>query len=378
MRSLRIDRKAAVYVLALVIIALAAPLTAGTLAAHAPRQSGLPLVLTGSVGAGHLRGSGVELRGSIDPNGEATTYYFQYGPTVAYGEQTPTASLPVGTTRVKVNQAVTGLEPGDHYRLVAMNGHGPADGQDRTYFAVSTKKTTPGSKKTRLRFTLSRPPATGRPLGSSFSVDGALLGPGAANHPIVLQASSYPYRAAYTTVGAPRTTDSAGRFSFFVASLTRNTKYRVATLDSQLVYSPVITELAAVHVTFHARSATHGGLVRLYGTVSPAEAGATVFFQLQRLPKTRVNKAPKSEKAEERAEERAEEASEEPQFATKFSAPVKRATKTISRFSSVVAIRLEGTYRAYVEVPKGPLASGYSKSIPLHASAKKRGRRSSG
>ena len=310
-------------------------------------------------GVGRARGSVVELQGAIDPKDEATTYYFQYGPTTAYGAQTTPASLPAGTAKVKVSQSATGLQLGYHYRLVASNGHGTKVGQDRAYTAKSSL----------LKVTISRPPAAGYPVGSSLSITGSLTGVGVAGQQVVLQASPYPYRAAFATVGAPQSSNSAGRFSFSVAKLSASTQYRVATLGTRPAYSSVITELATVRVTFHVRTAAHGGLVRLYGTVSPAAPGATVIFELQKTAKRLRLRAPSSEKAQERAEELAEM----PQFSAKFSATVKHATKTVSRFSTAVSIREAGHYRAFVQVRRGPLASGSSATILVQATVKKKG-----
>jgi hypothetical protein len=326
------------------------------------KPSGLPSVSTG--GVGRARGSVVELEGTIDPKDEATTYYFQYGPTTAYGAQTSPASLPVGTAKVKVSQSVTGLQLGYHYRLVASNGHGTKNGQDRTYTAKSSL----------LKVTISRAPVAGHVVGSSLSITGALTGVGVAGQQVVLQASPYPYRAAFSTVGTPQSTNSAGRFSFSVAKLSASTQYRVAMLGTRPSYSPVITELATVLVTFHVRTAVHGGLVRLYGTVSPTQPGATVIFELQKTAKRLRLRAPSSEKAQERAEELAEM----PQFSAKFSTTAKRATKTLSRFSTAVSIRQAGHYRAFVQVRRGPLASGSSTTILLRATVKKKSASSKG
>ena len=327
------------------------------------KQSGLPSV---STGAGHPRGAGVELEGTIDPNGEAvTSYYFQYGPTTAYGAQTTPAALPAGTTKVKVGQIAAGLQAGYHYRLVATNNHGTKDGRDRTY----TLKTTG-----RLKITLVRPRAAGQVVGSAITIEGALSGTGVADHDVVLQASPYPYKTAFTTVGAPQRTNSAGRFSMHVAHLTQSTRFQVVTIEPRPAYSPMITELATVRVTLHFRSAPHSkGLVRLYGTVSPAKTGAHVLFQLQKAARHPRVRIPRSE----RAEERAEEAAEAPRFVTKFSTTLKRATKTMSRFSAVVSIRQAGSYRAFVALPPGPLAPGASTSVTLQAAPKKRDRRKS-
>ena len=352
------------------------PTTPTKEAGTTPKRSELP---TASTGGAHAHGSTVELAGTINPRGEATSYYFQYGPTSAYGSQTPTASLPAGTVKVRVTQPVTGLQPGYHYRLVVTGARGATvDGHDHTY-APATKKrtTTPNKAAQRLKFTIGNPPPEGQPVGSAITIAGSLSGLGAAGHQVVLQSDPYPFDGVFTTV-AVQSASTGGRFSFYVAHLTRNTRFRVLAPGSAPTYSSVITELATVRVTFHVRSAPHGGLARLYGTVSPAVAGAVVFFQLQRTarPKHLRAKIFKSEKAEEKAQEKAEEKAETLVYATVFKEPVKHATRTMSRFSSVLSIRKAGVYRAYVVVPAGPLASGYSTSLTLRATtAQKKGKR---
>jgi hypothetical protein len=59
-------------------------------------------------------------------------------------------------------------------------------------------------------------------------------------------------------------------------------------------------------------------------------------------------------------------------FVTQDSTVVKRATKTLSRFSSIVSIRHGGRYRAFVVVRPGPTVSGFSQSIVLHAAPSRR------
>ena len=370
--------------LAFAIASLAlAPTAASALAAETEPANGGPTVkrseLPGaSTGAARLRGSTIELAGSINPRGEAVSYYFQYGPTAAYGSQTTTASLPAGTTKVKVTQTVpvAGLAPGYHYRLVATNSHGPAYGHDRTYTPIKPKTKTTTKTNQRLRITVVNPPPEGQPAGSAISITGSLTGSGAAGHQVILQSNPYPYTGTYTTIAVQSAT-AGGSFNFHLARLTQNTRFRVLAPGPTPLYSSVITELATVHVTFHVRSASHGGLVRLYGTVSPVVHGAVVFFQVQRTarPKRLKAKVFKSEKAEERAQERAEEKAETLVYSTVFKAPVKHATRTMSRFSAVVSIRKAGTYRAYVVVPAGPLASGYSPGLTLRATVRPKGKR---
>jgi len=367
MRSFRIDRQAVPGVLAARALALVSAALVGLAWAPAAgaAESEPPSVSTGKASA---RGSAVALEGTVNPRGEAATYYFQYGPTVSYGSQTPAVSLLPGNKKVKVSQTVSGLSVGYHYRLVASNGHGPTDGRDRTYTAAK-KKTTP--KRLTLKFTLTSPPAEGQPVGSPVTIVGTLSGPGAAGHGVVLQSSPYPSGALFTNVGVQQATSSTGRFAFFVPHLRQSARFRVAAVGAPPTYSPAITELASVRVTLHVRSAPHAGLVRLYGTVSPAVKGAIVYFQLQQPPKTKPEKVKtrKSVKAEEKAEEKTEERSETPRYTTAFSTPVKRATRSLSRFSIVTGIHKTGIYRAYVQVLRGPLAPGHSMSVTLHVTA---------
>jgi hypothetical protein len=322
--------------------ALALPLASQAAAAAKAPVPGRPLVSTGSVT--HVRGTSAQLEGVVDPRGAETAYYFQYGPTVAYGQVSATAQLPAGYARVKVGTVVTGLALGDHYRLVATNSYGIKDGKDRIYSATKLPSRS-----------LWNLPAHPEPTvyGEAYVLSGNLTGVGNANRPLALQASRYPYLAPFANVGVPAITNAAGHFSFRVPDMTANTKFRVATVGPRPGYSPVYTEHVLVRVTLHVRKAGPKGLVRLYGTVTPAEVGARLLIQL-RKPVRAVGKSGATTK-----------------FGTQFRAIVRSATKTISRFSTVVLIRHQGRYRAYVEVNEGLLSSGTSASVVLGAAPPK-------
>jgi hypothetical protein len=322
----------------LVILASAVPL--GAQAATA--KSGPPKVSTGSTTA--ARGTSATLLGTVDPNGATTSYHFQYGPTLAYGKVTATGNLAAGTTRVKVGQAAAGLLTGYHYRLVASNSNGEKVGKDRT-FGVKRGATVN-------KFTIAKSTAATL-FGETYVLTGTLTGPANANRALVLQASPYPFLEAFATIGAQTRTDAAGRFSFRVANLTRTTQFRVSTLDPRPIYSRTVTQEAAVKVTLKVRSSGHPGLVRLYGTVTPAKPGAHLYFQL--LKQVRPGDTPKAEERTTR-------------YATQFSTLVKRATSTVSRFSVVVKIVRGGSYRAYVKLPtRGAIVGGASRSLVLHS-----------
>jgi hypothetical protein len=92
-----------------------------------------------------LTESGARLNASFVGNGEDTTYYFEWGPTPAYGSKTAVppgadAHSPSGPGRTSLSFDLSGLSPFStyHYRIVATNGAGTSHGEDRIF------TTTPG------------------------------------------------------------------------------------------------------------------------------------------------------------------------------------------------------------------------------------------
>jgi hypothetical protein len=91
-----------------------------------------PAVTTGS--ASNVRTTSAVLNGTVDPKGQPTTWYFQYGPNTTYGLQTSPANAGSGTGSVAVHSSVTGLASNTtyHYRLVAQGPGGTTFGGDAT------------------------------------------------------------------------------------------------------------------------------------------------------------------------------------------------------------------------------------------------------
>jgi photosystem II stability/assembly factor-like uncharacterized protein len=92
-----------------------------------------------SGGASLLAIDTARVTGSVAPNGSATSYWFEYGTTAAYGEETPLASAGSGTSAVAVQADLTGLSPATtyHYRLVAQSSGGASLGTDRQFTTPS-------------------------------------------------------------------------------------------------------------------------------------------------------------------------------------------------------------------------------------------------
>ena len=78
------------------------------------------------------------LNGTIDPVGLQTTYHFEWGPTVAYGNRVPLSIEAVagnGRADRLFSRTIKGLQPGAtyHFRIVAQNAAGVSEGADRTF-----------------------------------------------------------------------------------------------------------------------------------------------------------------------------------------------------------------------------------------------------
>jgi predicted outer membrane repeat protein len=75
------------------------------------------------------------LRGRVNANNAATTYFFEFGRTTGYGSKTPATGIGHGTSALAVSHGLHGLRPGTlyHYRLVAQNSSGQSISHDRTF-----------------------------------------------------------------------------------------------------------------------------------------------------------------------------------------------------------------------------------------------------
>jgi hypothetical protein len=270
--------------------------------------------------------SSITLHGYVDAHGLETNYVFQYGTTAGYGGQTPLAPAGNGTITLKFSQTVTGLQPGltYHYRIVAVNSDGTTNGKDRTFKTASVPLS--------VQIAGSPNPVE---FGNSFLVEGNLSGTGAASHAVELQANPFPYTGGFKDVGNPELTSATGGFSFPYLGLIENAQLRVVTVGKPEVASPVITEGVAVRVSFHVRPARRRGYVYLYGSVTPAEVGALVGFQLLQPGKS-VNEG---------------------------GTVVKAGTPSVSSFGRTVRLRHAGLYRALVVITDGAHVYNYSEPI---------------
>ena len=104
--------------------------TAGTTRAFS--TSAGPLATTG---AAQVSGTSVVLTGTVDPVGRATEWWFELGPSTAYGTSTVLRSAGSGRGAVAVSETVAGLTPATEYhvRLVARSSAGTTRGADAVF-----------------------------------------------------------------------------------------------------------------------------------------------------------------------------------------------------------------------------------------------------
>jgi hypothetical protein len=225
---------------------------------------GAPVVSTGRVKA--VTATSATVSGSVNPKGLATIYFFQYGPTAAYGSQTPAASAGDGTASVHVSAAVGSLAPNStyHYRLVATNASATRAGADRSFKTARASVVTLAASSTAITF------------GQPITLGGGVRPPAAAFAAVTLQAAAGlagPFATLATTIAG-----ATGTYRFAPIAPQSNTYFRAAANGSSS--APVLV-LVRFRITLSASTTRpkRGHRVRFYGRVGPRHNGLPVYLQ---------------------------------------------------------------------------------------------------
>lgn len=305
-------------------------------------------------GVNHIRGATAQLNGTVDAPTITTSVYFNYGPTTAYGHQTKAIVVPPPSPAkaVKVGEQVTGLLVGWHYRMCASFTN-PTKGPE-TVCGAKDVVFTGGSKATKLKIVLPKGKEERLSVvyGGTLELGGSLSGNARASHGLALQATPFPFTAPFTTLGGTTVSSRTGAFVFKVARVLQSLEVRILTTDARPTYSPVLTIRVSPRITLHVRSAGKVGLYRLFGTVAPARPGAPLTIQ-QLLPQKASSKR------------------SGPAPHSVSSTILKKATKSLSRFSVIVSLSGTFHYRAYVKLPKGAVESGHGADVLIKAPTSK-------
>ena len=120
-----------------IVLLIAALLLALAGTARADDDDDRPSVT--SVAATEVTATSALLRAYVNPEDHSTTYYFEYGPSTAYGSSTVPASAGNDDDSVLVATPVGGLgtETAYHYRVVATSSKGTTTGSDRTFTTLA-------------------------------------------------------------------------------------------------------------------------------------------------------------------------------------------------------------------------------------------------
>ena len=284
-----------------------------------------PTATTG--GAANVTFQTARLNGSVDPNKQAATYYFQYGTTIALGTQTAPAAAGGGDKAVRFSTDIAGLAPTTkyYYRIVAHNDSGTALGKRRSFT----------TRRQPLGVSLAATPNPVSSKSSATTLAGTLSGTGNAGRKVVLQANPWPYTQGFQNVTNEQVTNAQGAFSFPILSNSVNTQYRVQMPERPAVVSPIVAlgVLPIVHTKVNKHRVRRGKRIRFSGSVIPAGAGAQIAFQKKR-GSTWVT----------------------------VGGTIVRAG---GRYSKNLKIRRGGTYRVWTGVASGQYTSNHGRSVKI-------------
>jgi hypothetical protein len=236
--------------------------------------SAAPSVTTGT--ASSIKDTSATLRGTVNPTGQATTAYFEYGTSTSYGTKSAVKSVGSGTGSTSVSIAVAGLAPGTtyHVRLVASNATGTTTGGDQTFTTTGP----PGVHTT---------PATGV-SSNAATLTGSVDSRGHSTSwyfqygPTAGYGERTSTRSQSSSVGARSVSET-------IAGLTAGTAYHfrlVATNSSGTSYSAdavFTTTGPAVSISASATTVVHRTAVRLSGRVASGRANESVVVYAQRF-----------------------------------------------------------------------------------------------
>lgn len=191
-------RRLATLVIAVVAVVLLAPVAVAVAASS-------PTVRTGAHSS--VRDTSAVLHGTVDPNGSATTYSFQWGLTAAYGLGSVAHSAGRGTKAASVSASATGLIPGTvyHYRLVATNRAGLTVGADRTFKTAGnpppTVATGPASQVGKNSVTMTAVVGPNKQATTWYFQYGTSTAYASQTIPAVVPAGTAPVTVAWTVPG---------------------------------------------------------------------------------------------------------------------------------------------------------------------------------
>jgi hypothetical protein len=178
---------------------------------HTFKTAGHPPAVVNTGPASQVSQHSANLTGVINPNGANTTWFFQWGTTPSYGNNTTGGTVSGKSPATVVSQALAGLQAGTifHYRLVGQNGpSGPTMGLDGIFMTFPLHRPVP--KVTRHT----------RPLHARGGKPWVFTTTGSVSHP-----ASFPAQFACTGFVGLRYFTGGKRVKFVLVPLQPNCTY---------------------------------------------------------------------------------------------------------------------------------------------------------
>src|SRR5665213_2676219 len=224
--------------------------------------------------ASSITTSSAQLNGNANPNGLATTVYFQYGTTTSYGITTSLYGLGSGTSAQGVTATPTGLTPSTtyHFRIVAYSSGGTSYGIDQTF---NTAGITPPGATTQ---------AATAVTSSGATLNGLMTPNGASTTAYFQYGTSTSYGSTSSTAG-PFTTSQS--LNYAVSGLAASTIYHFrfvannsggTTYGNDLTFTTSANVVAPTVTTLPASSITTSS-AQLNGNANPNGLATRVYFQ---------------------------------------------------------------------------------------------------
>jgi len=217
--------------------------------------------------------SNATLNASVNPNGAATTVYFQWGTTTDYGNTTTVSGIGGGVTNVGMNAAIANLLPGTtyHYVIIASNNVGVATGADGSFTTpalVPVATTLPATAVT----------------ASSAGLNGTVNPNGAATTAYFLWGTNATYGSSTASTSAGSGNGNVAIHTT-LANLLPGTMYHYTVAASNSVGGVTdsdvtfMTPAATPTVTTLPASGIAVSNATLNATVNPNGATTTIYFQ---------------------------------------------------------------------------------------------------
>jgi hypothetical protein len=206
--------------------------------------------------------SGAHLSASLDPNGAATTYYFQYGRSTGYGNRSTPVTMPAGANPVAVAADISGLRPYTryHWRLYARNSAGITRGRDRTLRTGRVASSiTLFSSRAKVQY------------GRGITLGGRVTGAGTNGMMLRLEQEAFPFGTGFASVKTTKVSGDGG-YLFSVDNVWALTRFRVVT-ETQTPLTSAVASIKSAPRTTIAATLLGRKRARISGKIRPAISG---------------------------------------------------------------------------------------------------------